>query len=71
MNGYQMRERLSSVQFVPTGVEAPDSVDWRTKGYVTKVKNQVSARVSDWWVVKLVDWWVVEFGGLVCLKLVG
>jgi len=40
MNGYVMRNTSTSVQFVPTTMDPPSSVDWRTKGYVTKVKNQ-------------------------------
>ncbi|RUS84659.1 hypothetical protein EGW08_007579 [Elysia chlorotica] len=42
MNGYVMSEQRSSVQFVPSSAAAPPTeVDWRTKGYVTKVKNQL------------------------------
>jgi len=40
MNGYTMRNTSTNVQFVPTAMDPPAAMDWRTKGYVTKVKNQ-------------------------------
>ncbi len=45
MNGYKMREvdPKAPTYLRPSNVaDPPTTVDWRTKGYVTEVKNQVS-----------------------------
>ena len=46
MNGYKMKEERATggATFLPPSNigDLPDTVDWRTEGYVTTVKNQVS-----------------------------
>ena len=39
-NGYKMTAKNSTRIHKPSGSKVPDSIDWRTQGYVTGVKDQ-------------------------------
>jgi len=57
MNKFNMTGALNknrnSQQYVPSNVEIPDSVDWRTKGYVNPIKDQ--GQCGSCWAFTAVD----------------
>jgi cathepsin L len=57
MNKFNMsaasNKQRNSQQYVPSNVEIPDSVDWRTKGYVNPIKDQ--GQCGSCWAFTAVD----------------
>ena len=46
MNGYKVSNQNGNTFLKPSNVEIPDSVDWRTQGYVTPIKVPLDQYLS-------------------------